>query len=247
MINVIVPTYNSAKWLPLCINILKLQTNPDFKCVFIDDCSTDNSAETIKKNTKDDKRFYLISNDIRTGSPIGNYIKGFDFLNPDDEDIVVTVDGDDWLADVFVLGKLQDIYENGCWMTYGGWKVYPSEETYKPFKIPQSVHNNNAYRDIPFFSTHIRTHKAFLRHCIDDEDLIDPRTNKHWTEAGDVAYTLPLLELCGEDKIQMISDNLYILNRENPLNELKLKRKEQGISTSLIHKQKKYEKINNMF
>lgn len=247
MINIIIPTYQSAKWLPLCINIIKLQTHKDFRCVFIDDCSEDFSADIIDSHIRSDSRFSLLCNNYRTGSSLGNYIKGFDFLNPHDNDIIVWIDGDDWLSDTFVLNDLKKIYDSvGCWMTYGSWKVYPTGEVldWESRIFPDEVHKERSYRQYPHYATHIRTHYAFLFNKIDRSDLIDPRSNQYWTEANDTAYLFPMLEMCGSrERIHLNKQVYYILNRENPLNEAKVKLHKQKTTESLIRNKRKYDQL----
>ena len=53
------PSYNVAKWVGLSIETLKLQSYENFECVIIDDCSTDNTNEVVKKYIEDDDRFHL--------------------------------------------------------------------------------------------------------------------------------------------------------------------------------------------
>jgi hypothetical protein len=77
----------------------------------------------------------------------------------DDDEIIVTVDGDDWLADDDVLKRLNAVYSSDeIWMTYGqfqwsssgvrGWAQAFSDDTIK----------NNAFRVLPILlPTHLRT------------------------------------------------------------------------------------------
>lgn len=60
MVSVIVPIYNTRKWLPDCMDSLLSQslTNCEFICV--DDGSTDDSFKIVNKYIEKDKRFRLI-------------------------------------------------------------------------------------------------------------------------------------------------------------------------------------------
>lgn len=49
LISVIITNKNAYKWLDTCITSLKNQTFQDFEVVFVDDGSTDNSLEYVKK------------------------------------------------------------------------------------------------------------------------------------------------------------------------------------------------------
>lgn len=59
-ISVIVPCFNQAKYIQETIKSVLKQTFTDFELLVIDDGSTDNSTDIIKKYTKQDKRVKLI-------------------------------------------------------------------------------------------------------------------------------------------------------------------------------------------
>ena len=48
LVSVIIPMYNSAKFIPQTLESLLYQTMTDFKVIVIDDCSTDNSVEVVE-------------------------------------------------------------------------------------------------------------------------------------------------------------------------------------------------------
>lgn len=55
---IIIPTYNSEKWIKKCIDSVLSQTYKDFLLVLVDDMSTDNTVNLIKEYN--DERVYLI-------------------------------------------------------------------------------------------------------------------------------------------------------------------------------------------
>ena len=59
-ISIIVVNYNYASFLPDALNSVLAQTIDNWECIIIDDGSTDNSVEIIKKYVKKDSRFQLI-------------------------------------------------------------------------------------------------------------------------------------------------------------------------------------------
>lgn len=96
MIKIVSCFWNAENYLPNCIKTLKSQKNVDFEVYLIDDMSTDNSVDVIKKLTESDSRFKLIVNTEKKFK-----LKNLDDLIDtfDDEDIVVELDGDDcWVA-----------------------------------------------------------------------------------------------------------------------------------------------------
>lgn len=60
LISVLVPVYNGEKFLPQLIDTLKNQTYKNFEVIFVDDISTDNSAQIILEIANQDDRFKYI-------------------------------------------------------------------------------------------------------------------------------------------------------------------------------------------
>jgi len=59
-VSVIIPVYNSEKLLPLCLKSVINQSLKNIEIIFIDDGSTDNTLEILKKLKKKDKRIIII-------------------------------------------------------------------------------------------------------------------------------------------------------------------------------------------
>ena len=60
MISIIVPFYNTEKYIEQCLTSIKSQTFSDYECLMIDDGSTDSSREIASKFL-DDPRFKLLN------------------------------------------------------------------------------------------------------------------------------------------------------------------------------------------
>ena len=56
LISIIVPCYNSERYLKRCIDSLLVQTYQNFELLLINDGSTDGTEEIIKSFQKDDSR-----------------------------------------------------------------------------------------------------------------------------------------------------------------------------------------------
>lgn len=56
LISLIIPIYNSAKYLPACLNSVFNQTYQNLEIILIDDGSTDDSPQIIKKYSQKDSR-----------------------------------------------------------------------------------------------------------------------------------------------------------------------------------------------
>ena len=60
-VSVIVPVYNTEKYLPQCLDSIINQTFTDFECICINDGSTDNSLSILEEYAKKDSRIRIIS------------------------------------------------------------------------------------------------------------------------------------------------------------------------------------------
>lgn len=243
---IIMPCYNVSDWVALNIQITKHQSFLNFECHIINDGSTDNSEEVILENIKGDSRFFYHKNEKRSGSSLYSYYSTFHKINPNDQDIIVWLDGDDWFSSVFVLQYLDQIYQSSkCWMTYGTYQIYPTggDGFHHCIDIPQQIHQNNSYRKWMHVYSHLRTHRSFLFKHLNKEDLIDYRTGEFYTEATDCAYLFSLAEMCGSsDKIKLIDDILLVLNRTNP-NQAADNLKKQKDTEAYIRNLKPKEKL----
>lgn len=56
----IVPVHNAAAYLPECLDALAAQRFDDFRCILVDDGSTDASAELCDEAAQNDRRFLVI-------------------------------------------------------------------------------------------------------------------------------------------------------------------------------------------
>jgi len=247
---ILTPAYKVSKWIEMYANMLKFQSYKNFEVYFVDDASPDDTVERLKEEVGDDPRFHIYKNEVKVGSPLANIVKAFNYANPADEDIIVNIDGDDWLSSVFVFQYLDNVYNaHRCWLTYGNYQMYPSGELggHATLSIPDGVSKANAYKQYPFVTSHLRSYKAGLFKKVDRNDLLDPRTGEIYKEASDLALMFPMLEMAGNEKAIKTDDVLLILNRENEINEAKLGIEKQKETEMIIRtKQKVYDRIHNL-
>lgn len=59
-VSVVVPVYNTSRYLPQCVDSLINQTLKDVEFIFVDDGSTDDSLEILKQYQKRDKRIKVL-------------------------------------------------------------------------------------------------------------------------------------------------------------------------------------------
>ena len=218
---IIIPLYNVEEWISTTIASVRAQTYKNFQCILLNDISTDNTREVIEKAIEGDDRFLLVNNTEKAYA-LKNIYDGIRLSNPDAEDIVVTLDGDDWLANASVLSYLNDFYnEEGCWLTYGSYVEYPSMLRGKfARQIPQAIVDTSLYRISEWMSSHLRTFKVHLWNRIKVEDLKDSE-GKFYQMTWDLSFMFPMLEMSG-NRHRFIERPLYVYNRTNPLNDDKV-------------------------
>jgi len=90
MVSIIVPVYNSEKYIERCIVSVMKQTNPNWELIIVDDGSTDKSADIIDRIARNEKKIrYYYQNNSGAGmarnlgitKATGDYIA---FLDSDD-------------------------------------------------------------------------------------------------------------------------------------------------------------------
>lgn len=92
LVSIVTPVHNSEAFITGCIESVFSQTYTDWEHILVDDCSTDKSAEIVKKYANKDSRVKLISLEVNSGAGIarnkaidaavGDYIA---FLDSDDQ------------------------------------------------------------------------------------------------------------------------------------------------------------------
>ncbi len=88
-VSVIMPVYNTSKYLNEALNSILNQTFTDFEFIIIDDASTDGSKEIIKSFT--DERIILIENELNKG-----YVFGLNYaLSIARGELIARMDSDD--------------------------------------------------------------------------------------------------------------------------------------------------------
>ena len=240
---IIVPFYNTEAWIGKCISSLRKQHYDNFKCYLVDDLSTDNSHEAAAKAIGGDKRFKIAKNKEKSHA-LGNIVKTINKIECEDEDVVVILDGDDWLASSYSLDTLANVYdEENCLMTYGSYVYNPSGiRGVEPSQYPDRVVEENSFREDTWRASHLRSFKHEVWKGLKDNDLKDKQGN-YYKMAYDQAIMLPLLEISGR-RAKYVEETLYVYNKNNPLNVDKIKALEQSQTAQEIRKKKRYERLS---
>ncbi len=246
---IIIPSHNNVTWHKKNLDSIFAQNYQNYRVVYIDDGSTDGTSnyvdQHVQKNNMSNK-LTIISNNSR------NLLKNYYTIicSCNDEEIVLIVDGKDWLAHNQVLSFLNNVYQNkDVWATYGQFEYYPRDPNAKMQELcgnlgfttyyPNIVIKDKNFRKWPYLITQPVTFYAKLFKKINEKDFI--RT-EHFDEIQwDMIFMFPILEMCG-DKFEAITNNvLYICNYTDELrNSPKAKKERRNNFASDIRKIEKY-------
>tara|TARA_B100000214_G_C23969820_1_gene629512 strand:+ start:1059 stop:3062 length:2004 start_codon:yes stop_codon:yes gene_type:complete len=243
MINfkIVIPTYNTEKWIQRCIVSLANQTFKNYECIIINDASTDNTGTVIDQlRPYLDNRFKIVHNK-KNVKALKNIVDGFNELDAKStpESILFVLDGDDFLYSEWSLEIVKQAYEQtNCLLSYGNWIGWPDGSSSNCKPIHPDVHKSRNYRDLPFAFSHLRTWKSKLWYNIRDNDLRS-EDGSYYESGWDVSFMLPMIEMAG-DRTLFIPNVLYCYNRINPISDDKIRQDQQVNFDNQIRKKERY-------
>lgn len=229
--------YNCEEYVELNILSIKSQSYKNYLHIIVDDASTDKTGKKLKKYK--DKNLIIYRNN-ENQKWIKNSLLYFD-KHIQQDDIVLTVDLDDWLAHNNVLSTLNNYYNNdNVWMTYSDFKYLKSERlsTWIP-NYTEHIIKNKLFRKNIWSFKHLRTFRAFLWDKLDKNDLKDSN-GEYFKYCYDQTIFLPMLEMSSNNHIIHIPDIQYIYNDMNPQQVEKIHRQEQEAIARYIRSKKNY-------
>lgn len=95
-ISVIIPAYNSSKFIKRVVTSVLLQTYENFELVIVDDCSTDNTVELVESFT--DNRIKIVKHQENTGAGVARQSG----LKEATGEFIMFIDSDDYVKDDFL-------------------------------------------------------------------------------------------------------------------------------------------------
>ena len=125
-ISVIVPIYNTEKYLSQCIESILTQTFSDFELILINDGSTDNSGKICDKYASDDSRVVVIHKENGGQSSARN--EGLEIARGE---YITFVDSDDYYSDIKTLEYCIEILDNDKSISFVEFPIYHPERNYK--------------------------------------------------------------------------------------------------------------------
>ena len=148
MVSIVMPSYNTARYIGNSIESVLAQTYTDWELIIVDDCSTDDTDEVIKKYLEDPRIRYL-KNECNSGAAVSrNYA-----LREATGRWIAFLDSDDLWHPEKLERQINFMLETGHRFTYTDY-VIELNDVRQPYVIwgPEVV-NMRKIKDYCYFST----------------------------------------------------------------------------------------------
>lgn len=238
---VLITSYKNSRWYERNLRSVFTQNYSNYRVIYIDDCSPDKTGELVEKyiaKCNQNVRVQLIRNEVRVGA-LANIFKGVHLC--DDDEIVVSLDGDDWFADRDVLSKINEAYQDpDVWLTHGSMIEYPNNSAAWCIPVPDEIIQANLFRTYRCPS-HLRTFYAWLFKLIHEEDL--KYNGDFFIMTWDQAMMFPMIEMAG-GRHKYIADILYVYNIANAINDNKVNAQLQRDLEDIIRRMPPYQRLD---
>lgn len=222
---IIVAVRNAEPWVERSLSSIRAQRYSDFDVFVVDDASTDRTAEVAGKFCEREGWGFRANTERLYA--LRNQVEGIRAMySGDPMDVIVFVDGDDYLAHDHVLDTLVRHYADGTMMTYGSYRSEPFSPTCAPATPfpPQVIAAGNFRKFVAAGGgirfNHLRTFRYALFNELDDSDFRDDR-GRWFTTVPDSALMIPCLELA-RGRVKCLNEVLLVYNSENAHSEWRI-------------------------
>lgn len=195
-ISVIVPVYNTEKYLVKCIDSIINQTFRDIEIICVDDCSTDNSLNILKKYEAEDSRVKVIHLN-KNKSQGGARNAG---LNIAQGKYIAFIDSDDYIEENY-LEKMYDKAEKFCCdlIVTNVVNIVEEQENSKQLELKKTLdlgyekyERCTGFYNFDFYEGHLRigcVAKLFRKSVIEEYKMRFPENIIHEDDAFYWFYT----------------------------------------------------------
>ena len=162
--------YNNGAFVEKTLRSVFSQAYDAYRVIYIDDASADGSFEAASDviyMSGQMLRVSAVRNETRLGQ-LANLVHAVEACREDE--IVIVLNGEDWLAHEWVLSSLNQYYADpDLWLTYGQYCEFPSYKTGGARNYRKSEWDG--LREAPFAAGHLKTFYAGLFRKVAREHL----------------------------------------------------------------------------
>lgn len=227
---VIIPSYNNSRYCERNIASVLEQNYTNYRVMFINDRSTDNTLELVRNYCAqhDRNKKITIHNNSERLYRLGNLYWAVHTC--EDNEIIVELDGDDYFAHPNVLAHINDEYaRTRALMLHANYINCPPDlarslklETFSQ-RTPSIVMRKRLFRHYPWIYSGTRSYYAWLFKRIKRDDLIcatEPFAGQIFPLCDDLAIMLPMLEMAAP-RVGYITEPVLLRNIDSPINDFK--------------------------
>jgi glycosyltransferase involved in cell wall biosynthesis len=229
---VVIPAWNTEKWIEKSIRSVLEQTYQDVGIIFIDDSSSDQTFD-IGSRVLDGVRDVIVKKNTSRNFVLANMYSAVRDCCSNPDSVIFTVDGDDWLTTPTAIAEMMDLHKEADVV----WSQYEKSDG---ARCPNGELPSDNIRKERWLTSHLRSYKKFLFDAIKDEDFFDT-DGEMYRMACDQAQMLPVLEMVPKSRRKFYPKVLYHYNRENSFNNDKVNHSFQQGCASRIRKKKPYQ------
>ena len=212
LVSIIIPTYNTEKYIEKCIQSVLEQTYTDYEIIIVDDCSTDNSMDVVARFK--DPRIKVIKNEINRG-PSYSRNRGIQLSKGD---FIAILDSDDWwtpnrlevMMDFMESHHADVLFDNVLYIREGEEKPYTTYYQFKGITVDKARQVTPEYfvnNDLGILKAIIRK-EIIMDHSIQYEESI--------TYGEDFIFYLEIITKT--TKVWLLKEGYYYyLSREGSL------------------------------
>lgn len=242
---VVIASYNNESFCEKNLESVFNQTYKNYRVIYIDDCSVDGTFDKVSsfiKKREMGSQVTLIRNSKRQ-LKMANLYRAIHLC--EDHEIVVVLDGDDWLDSNDVLETINRYYQDpDVWVTYGSTITYPKMK--QKANIP--VNPGSLAKGITRFETFragmLRTFYAGLFKVIPLKELC--YKGEFLRSADDVAYMTAMFEMAPEH-VRFSNKILYVINDSNPIRSIFQEATLQDVIHEALKKRNRLKPLSNQF
>ncbi len=241
-IAVVICSFNNVKFYQRNLESVLDQDYSNYRIIYVDDCSPDGTADAVEEfvnNHPNKHRFHLVRNKSRRKA-MENLWNAIHMCSNDE--IVITLDGDDWLPHNNVLNIVASYYEDpNVWVAYSNYLTHPYKKSGISRPWNQSRINSVGVRKHPYIVSHLRSFYAGLFKQVKLQDLT--YNGAFVPTTYDLAMFFPMLEMAA-DHIRFMKEKLYVYNVVNPISDCKVHRQMQAKIDKYTRRLKPYQPLN---
>jgi glycosyltransferase involved in cell wall biosynthesis len=241
--NIVVNCGPCEDYVGACLASIRGQTYENWETYVTIDPAGDRTPEAAAEAGGHDPRIRIFENS-EPRYAMSNLISGVERSGAAPDDVIVVLDGDDWLATPRALEIIAATYQRpSCWATYGSWLSNDPSHTGPPRGLwPAYPQGTTRFRGEKWLGTAVRTWKRWLWDLIDDGSFRDA-AGDYFRVTEDQAVMFPVLEMCGTERAIHIPDVLMIYNRTTPHACGKMRRTETLANSAYLRSLPPYEPL----